>query len=424
MKRFVQFCFISGMLIVAGCQGNTLADVTPAVSTVVITPTTGSYLEPTPTPSTITLRIWLPPQFAPDSGNPSGAILQARLDEFVSRRPGVQIEIREKSEEGAASLINSLTATNAAAPETVPDLIALPHSQLQVAVLKGVLHPYDGLTEVIDDEDWFEYAHQLGRLQNSTFGLPFAGDALVMVYRSTIETPPVSFTDFLSGTNSLAFPAGDVQGLYPLTLYLAAGGSIYDEQGKLMISPAPLTATLTFFEQSLNNHLMSSWLTQIQNDEQCWQALSESRAKMVITWSSQYFNNLSSDYSATTIITPDGEPFTLASGWVWALANPHRSDQSLAVELAEFLSDAEFQTEWTMASGYLPTRRSALQNWQNESIRSFSNQIIASANIINGTDDLTRLTSIFYKATFSVLQGESDPNNAANEAISSLTTQP
>lgn len=421
MKRIIQFCIIAGMLALSGCQGNTQGDITPTSPPVVITPTAGSYLEATPTPSTTTLRIWLPPQFAPDSGNQSGEILQKRLDEFVSRRPGVKIEIREKSEEGTASLINSLTATSAAAQERVPDLIALPHSQLQVAVLKGVLHPYDGLTEVIDDDDWFEYARQLGRLQNSTFGLPFAGDALVMVYRSTIETPPVSFTEFFSGTNSLAFPAGDAKGLFPLTLYLAAGGSIYDDQGKLMISPAPLTTTLTFFDQSLENHLLSSWVTQIQNDEQCWQALSDGRSKMGITWSSYYINHRTADYSATTIITPEGEPYTLASGWVWALANPHRSDQSLAVELAEFLSDAEFQREWTSANGYLPTRRSALENWEDDSLKSLANRLIASANIISGTDDLTRLTSIFYKASLSVLQGESDPNTAAIEAINSLT---
>ncbi len=420
MTRLIHLWIISGLLFLTGCQVNSQAISTPIQTTAVSIATIGSLPVPTPTSSTTTLRVWLPPQFAPDSGNPSGALLKARLEKFAARRPGVQIEIREKSEEGEASLINSLVTTSAAAPEAVPDLIALPQSQLQVAALKGVLHPYDGLSELIDDKDWFDYAHQLGRLQNSTFGLPFAGDAMILVYRSSIKSPPASFTDFLSGTNSMAFPAGDAKGLFPLTLYMAGGGSIYNEQGKLMISPGPLTTTLTFFDLSLKNHLLSSWITQIQNDEQCWQALNENRTKMVITWSSRYIANLNPDLSATTIPTPDGEPFTLATGWVWALANPHRGDQTLAVELAEYLTDPEFQAEWTMASGYLPTRKSALEKWEDESLRSLSERIIASANIVSGTDDITRLTSIFYKATLSILQGESDPNNAANEAINSL----
>jgi hypothetical protein len=49
-----------------------------------------------------------------------------------------------------------------------------------------------------------------------------------------------------------------------------------------------------------------------------------------------------------------------------------------------------------------------------------SERIIESAHIITGTEDITRLTSIFYKATLSVLQGESDPNKAANEAMNSI----
>ncbi|MBN1537957.1 MAG: extracellular solute-binding protein [Anaerolineales bacterium] len=421
MRQFVQILIIANILFLAGCQGNPQEEVTPTATVIASTPTKSSYLDPTPTSSTKTLRIWMPPQFSPNSGSPSGEILKERLEEFTARRPGVQIEIREKSEEGAASLINSLTTTSVAAPEAVPDLIALPHSQLQVAVLKGMLHPYDGLTEVIDEEDWFEYANQLGRLQNSTFGLPFAGNAMVMVYRSSIEIPPVSFSEFLTGTNSLAYPAGDTKNLFPTTLYLAAGGNIYDDEGKLTISPEPLSTTLSIIDQSLENHLMSSWVAQIQSDEQCWQALNDNRTKMIITWSLSYFNNLSGEYSATTIPTTNGAPFTLASGWVWALANPHRSDQSLAVELAEFLSDTEFQTEWTMANGYLPTRRSALNNWEDESLKLLSNRVIASANIVMGTDDITRLNSIFYKAALTVIQGENDPSSAVTVAIDSLT---
>jgi multiple sugar transport system substrate-binding protein len=420
MTRFLHLCIITGVLLLTGCQVTPQTDITPTFTAAPSTPTLIKLPEATPTSSTTTLRIWLPPQFSPDAHNQSGALLKARLDEFASRRPGVQIEIREKSEDGAASLINSLVATSAAAPEAVPDLIALPQSQLQVAVLKGLLHPYDGLTEIIDDKDWYDYAYQLGRLQNSTFGLPFAGDALILVYRSSINNPPVSFTDFLSGTNSMVFPAGDAEGLFPLNLYLASGGSIYDEQGKLVISPGPLTTTLTFFDQSIKNHLMPSWITQLQNDEQSWQALTSNRTKMAVTWTSRYYTNLNPEYSATIIPTPDGEPFTLATGWVWALANPHRGDQTLAVELAEYLSDTDFQTEWSMASGYLPTRKSALGNWQDESLKLLSERIIESAHIITGTEDITRLTSIFYKATLSVLQGESDPNKAANEAMNSI----
>lgn len=420
MNKFIRFFIAIGLLFLTGCQLASHLQVTPAIPTMEKTPTMGSFLKPTPTSSITTLRIWLPPQFAPGSNTSNGLVLQERLEEFTARRPGVNIEIRQKSEEGTASLINSLVATSAAAQEALPDLIALPQSQLQVAVLKGVLHPYDGLTDVIDDEDWFEYARQLGRLQNSTFGLPFAGDGLILVYRSDIETPPISYTDFFSGTNSLIFPAGDPKGLYPIALYLASGGSIYDEQGKVTISPGPLISTLSFFDQSIENRLMPSWITQIQSEEQSWKALDENRVKMAVTWISYYNNHHPEDYLVTTIPTQDGKPFTLATGWVWALANPHRGDQTLVVELAEYLSDAEFQAKWNLTSGYLPTRRSVLKSWQNPQLIKITDQIAASANIVTGIDDINRLSSIFYKATLNVIQGEKEPTTAAEEAMDSL----
>ncbi|NMC13941.1 MAG: extracellular solute-binding protein [Chloroflexi bacterium] len=420
MNKLIRIIICIGLFTLAGCQLTSHLQVTPVIPTKVKTPTMGSFLKPTPTSSTTTLRIWLPPQFAPNSNTSSGLILQKRLEEFTTRRPGVEIEIRQKSEEGAASLINSLVATSAAAQEALPDLIALPQTQLQVAVLKGVLHPYDGLTDVIDDDDWFEYARQLGRLQNSTFGLPFAGDGLILVYRSDIETPPISYTDFFSGTNSLIFPAGDPKGLYPFALYLASGGSIYDEKGKVTISADPLISTLSFFDQAIDNHLLPSWITQIQNEEQGLKALDENRVKMAVTWISQYNNHHNGNYLVTTIPTQDGKPFTLATGWVWALANPHRGDQALVVELAEYLSDAEFQAKWNLTSGYLPTRRSVLESWQDPQLINITNQITASANIIAGIDDINRLSSIFYKATLNVIQGEKNPATAAEEAIDSL----
>jgi ABC-type glycerol-3-phosphate transport system substrate-binding protein len=90
------------------------------------------------------------------------------------------------------------------------------------------------------------------------------------------------------------------------------------------------------------------------------------------------------------------------------------------VELAEYLSDTEFQSNWNLASGYLPTRKSVLENWQDSQLIMTTEKIVASANIITGIDDINRLSSIFYKATMSVLQGEKEAYSAAEEAIESL----
>ena len=134
----------------------------------------------------------MPPQFDPESDTPAGDLLQERLDLYTAQRPDIRIETRVKASSGTGGLLDSLSSANAAAPLVVPDLILLPRTSLEIAALKGLLFPYDGLTDTLDESDWYPYAQELGQIQTSTFGLPFAGNALVSLYRpSEIETLPL-----------------------------------------------------------------------------------------------------------------------------------------------------------------------------------------------------------------------------------------
>jgi maltose-binding protein MalE len=147
------------------------------------------------------LQIWLPPEFDPGSGTPAGDVLQAHLDEFARRRAGVRIEVRVKAVDMPGGLLDALTSASAAAPLILPDLIALPRSSLEAAALKGLLHPYEGLSTALEHPDWYEYARKRVRIQASTYGLPFAGDARVLVYRpEAVAAPPTDWQDMLELT--------------------------------------------------------------------------------------------------------------------------------------------------------------------------------------------------------------------------------
>lgn len=45
---------------------------------------------------------------------------------------------------------------------------------------------------------------------------------------------------------------------------------------------------------------------------------------------------------------------SLGTGLSWALATPEEHRQQLAVELAEFLVQADYLADWTREAGYLP----------------------------------------------------------------------
>ena len=439
--RFSVFwrCFFIIMVLSTGLVG--CAGPGDAVSTPVIqqTPTpTGlpSVLEtdfPTPTqliasPSTVKIRIWIPPQFDPASGSAAGEILRKRLDEFAQQRPGVEIQVRVKALSGPGGMLDSLSTTSAAAPLAMPDIVALPRELLEAAALKGLLRPMNNLTETLEATDWYDYARQLSRLQDSVFGLPFAGDALVLVYRTEkISAPPVDWAAALTLKSALVFPAADPLALFTIAQYQAGGGEIRDQEDRPFLDVPRLTAVLDFYKQAEQTELMPYWLTQFQSDEQVWQAFLEERTDMVVTWSSRYLTSVYTttdnipDIAFAPLPTPDGQPFTLMSGWVWALASPNQDQRILGLELAEFLCDADFLALWTEALGYLPPRSNALDGWLDADIQPLVSQVLRSAMLYPSTDISTPLGAALQQAVIQVLKEQNDPSTAAQSAADDLS---
>lgn len=419
--------YLVGLIILAifsvGCTARPEPefDATPLPS---LTPTATSL--PTsegtqPSPGPTVLRIWVPPQFDPAGDTPAGELLQNRLDQYTAQRPDVRIETRVKASDGAGSLLDSLSSASAAAPLVVPDLILLPRESLEIAALKGLLFPYDGLTSTLNDNDWYPYAQELGKLQTSTFGLPFAGNALVSLYRpAEIENPATDWLSALEAGQPLAFPAAEVEAYFPLAEYLSTGAQIQDADGRPILESAALTDMLTFFREAEAAGVMPFWLTQFTDDEQSWEAYTENQVDTVVTWMNRYLSTLPGDTVAAPIITQSGTPFTLANGWVWALSNPQTERHALSVDLAEFLTDGSFLSEWSETAGYLPPRASALEGWSNVALRELVEKIVQSAQIIPPNDVMAVIGPTLQQATVDILKQQSTPVSAANDAIESL----
>lgn len=413
------------LLLAAACSSAS----PPAATTVAATATAPAAaptaaVNPPVTPireGPITLRIWLPPNMDPQSGTPAGDLLAARLEEFTARRPDIRIETRLKALDGPAGMLESLAAASTAAPLALPDLVALPRPMLESAALKGLLRSYDELSDSIEDPDWFDYARQLGQVQNSIFGLPFAGDALALVYRrATVPVPPRTITDTLSLQSTLAFPAADPQALFTLSQYLVLGGVLQDEQGRPVLDGDTLGELLGYYDQSARAEITPYWLTQFQTDEQAWQSFRDGQVELVVTWVSRYLQDPPEGSSASLLPTPHGEAFTLASGWAWALVSPNVEHHRLSAQLAEFLSEAGYIANWTQAAGLLPTRPSALHDWQSALPPELAQEMLASAQLIPASDLLTILGPPLQLATAEVLKQQLTPLTAAQNAAASL----
>jgi multiple sugar transport system substrate-binding protein len=334
------------------------------------------------------------------------------------------VEVRLKAVSGTGGLLDSLTTANAAAPLAIPDLIALPQALMESAVLQGLIYPFDGLTTAMDDHEWYEYARQLGQLQNSVYGLPFAGDALTMAYRPVlIETPPRDWeaTTAISGT--LAFPAADPQALFTLLQYQAAGGAVQNEQGQPILEEESLVEVLNFFQTAEMTGVMPFWLTQFENFDQVWESFSGRQSSMAVSWFSSYQNHyesLPTHPEMAVLPTPDGRDYTLGTGWVWAIASSKPDRHELSARLAEYLLEDTFLGQWTFETGYLPPHSGALDNWRDVQLRTLMHQIQSSAHLLPSTEVIAQLGPLLKQAAVDVLKEQSDPFSAARTAIESL----
>jgi multiple sugar transport system substrate-binding protein len=387
-------------------------------------PTLRNESQITPQPSgAVILRVWLPPEFDPNSGTLAGNLLNNRLQEFVTQNPGVSIEVRLKAVEGPGGLLESLVTTSAAAPLALPDLIALPRPLLESAALKGLIFPYDNLTIALEGEGWYEYARQMAHLQTTLFGLPFAGDALVLTYRSTSLRAPENWLETLTSNGVLVFSAADPDALYTLTLYLMQGGLLQDAQGRPALTDTALLSVLEYYQQASQVNLMPYWLTQYETDTQSWEVFTAEQYPMLVTWLSRYLTEQQMapvSLSLAPLPSEDGTDFTLATGWTWALASPEPSRRALSTRLAEFLVDENFLAEWTQLAGYLPPRPGALAGWADNSLRNLVDQIARSAQLAPPSELLANLGPILEQATVDVLKAESSPQTAVQTALEGL----
>jgi ABC-type glycerol-3-phosphate transport system substrate-binding protein len=118
--------------------------------------------------------------------------------------------------------------------------------------------------------------------------------------------------------------------------------------------------------------------------------------------------------------TPVGQPSTLATGWVWALATPPSENQQLSVELAEFLTDSSFLFQWNQSLGYLPVRPSSLAVEPESTHGAVIERVVNSAILFPSRDILMSVGPALQEATVDVLKQQADPLTAAQLAATSL----
>ncbi len=368
------------------------------------------------------LRVWLPPEFTPDLDTPDGRLLAEQIQAFENAFPGTAVEIRTKAPSGPGGLLASLAAAANAAPGVLPDVIALRREDLVGAVAAGLVTPPEPLAPAELLNDFYPFAQAMGKVNGAWQGLPFAADARVMAYLTTVyPSPPLHWADLLTGT--LVIPADEPSGLTLLTIYLAQGGALQDAAGKVMLDVDVLARTLTLFQGLQADGTLRQSTVDYADPAETWEVFRQRRANLAVTSAHFFLAEYSrvEGASATLLPTAGEAPLALVDGWSWVLvAGTQPGNQALAAELVGWLLRPDESAAWTEAANVLPTRAASLARWQEARLRPMVSDFVAHAQLQPSAAVVGSVGPALRQALADVLAGRATPFAAATLAASTV----
>jgi len=229
LKRYLQIGILICILLTACNPG--VEDSTP-LSTLAQPSQTPELQDTTPLPegNTSSVTIWIPTLIGPDTE--AGTILSEHLTLFEEANPQIEISLRVKAENGVSGILETLSAARLAAPSTLPDIVVLSPTALNVATLKGLLSPLNEILDTPQMPEWYEYAISAAYVDGMFMGIPFASEAKAFAYRrEAYEAEPRKWVDLLATSETLLLPLGEEGAALTLLLYKEMGGSTEDETG-------------------------------------------------------------------------------------------------------------------------------------------------------------------------------------------------
>jgi ABC-type glycerol-3-phosphate transport system substrate-binding protein len=304
----------------------------------------------------------------------------------------------------------------------MPSIIALNRSDLETAVSQKLIYAFDTYSSVIDEDDWYQYARDLTIIGASSYGLPFAGDALALLYRPVvIGSPPVTWADVLRRGEPLAFNGADPQALFVMSLYQTSGsmsGAVLENTQRLpQLDLELLTKVFQLIADGGQSGTFPLWVTELQKDSDTWTSYNELRSNWVITWSSRYLSNISSDTSLVVFPMNNEIPISIADGWIWCITDPSSDTHALSAELIEFLTAPDFLKSWESTAGVLPVRPSSLAGWSDQELAQVLGQVATSARVRPRNEVITVLGPIFTEQVILILTGKTTAPIAAQTVI-------
>ncbi|MCX6025286.1 MAG: extracellular solute-binding protein [Chloroflexi bacterium] len=387
------------------------------------TPTTSPALLNlgTPAASEITLRLWLPVSFRADEGSPGGAVLRDRLHAFELANPGVRIDVRLRADSGPGGLRDMLGLAAGAAPEALPDVVALDQPSLHAAALKGLIQPLPADVQPEESAGWFAFVAPLATVDGRMYGIPFVADCLVLAQREPASLDPPQWKSLTTWDDQLHLPLADPSARMLLLAYHMAGGELPASASSLALDADELERSLAWLRELEERGVLSPGSLQLATPELTLLALQTRGRGAVTSFSALATATRSrSGLSGSLPPTPSTQASTLVTGWAWATTAVHGDRAQRATRLLAWLSDAEFLGEWTHAQGMLPTRQGALAAWPADFLSALAGECAKAGEVQPSEEVLVSLGPLLNRAARQVLLEGASPHEAAQAAAAAI----
>jgi ABC-type glycerol-3-phosphate transport system substrate-binding protein len=371
------------------------------------------------------LTLWVPPTFSPDADSTAADTFQERLKAFEASHDDLTLQVRTKAEQGPSGLLETVRSASIAAPQALPDVIILNQASLNVATLKGYVQPLDGLVEKPEPPGWYDHALEVARLDEGLYGLPFASDAQILVYRKDrYQAAPITWSDLVNADLPFLFPAGDPAAMFTLAQYTHHGGRLTDDGGLPMIDVASLAEVLTFYHSALSNGVISPSLRQYANAEETWEALRVDRGSSGVAPLRGFLTSDTFDRFGASPLPARNEPGVSPSvTWSWVVVAQDPAKRELAAELIAWLIEPEFLGPWSYELGLMPATAQALSIWPEGEASALVSNLVTVSNPAPSTETSMTFGSFFNEAVSEVLTEKQPPLSAAQSAATALRAQ-
>lgn len=321
----------------------------------------------------VTLTLWIPDNFAINSSEQVQKLLDDRLATFVKANPDIKVDLRFKNIGSKDNMMELLNTTSRVAPSILPDIVLLDRKDMEIAALKGLLVPMDAyLMDGIENESLPGFI-SLGRLQGSLFGLPAAGDVLLLVGNQDNKLPISSWQDISNLGMNVGTNFSDPDSITSISLYLSAGGRLIDASGKPHIDPEALIQLINMIRITRVYSVFPEWSVLSTDRNEVTRHFMDGDTDLEINWYSSIPDSNIDQYSYRPVPGLTEKSASTLTGWYWSVANPAPERQAASKQLLTFLYQPIFASTWSDTAGYLPVTS---QHWPQTDVRFQSLQSI------------------------------------------------